>query len=54
MLISLRYAVSELHKDAENALLSQRERDGAKTQFAVFVVHNKLKEKIGSLPPDMP
>ncbi|KAH9975936.1 PRTase-like protein [Lactifluus volemus] len=53
---TLQYAVSELQKDVEEAvqLLPERERDAAKTQFAVFVVHNKLKLKLGSLPADTP
>lgn len=56
LLISFRYAVSELQKDAETAvqLLPHNEREGAKTKFAIFVVHNKLKPKLGSLPPDIP
>lgn len=55
-LIGPRYAVSELQKDAENAvqLLPRQEREEAKTKFAVFVVHNKLKPKLGSLPGDIP
>ena len=54
--IALRYAVSELYKDAESAVrsLPHHEREGAKSKFAVFVVHNKLKPKLGSLPPDIP
>ncbi|KAH9066682.1 PRTase-like protein [Lactarius vividus] len=53
---TLQYAVSELHKDADNALqsLPHYKREGAKTKFAVFVVHNKLKPKLGSLPEDIP
>ncbi|KAH9166333.1 PRTase-like protein [Lactarius sanguifluus] len=53
---TLQYAVSELYKDAENALqsLPNHKREGAKTKFAVFVVHNKLKPKLGSLPEDIP
>lgn len=56
LLIGLRYAVSELQKDADKAvqLLPHHEREGAKTKFAVFVVHNKLKPKLGSLPNDIP
>ena len=34
-------------------LLPEHEREGAMTQFAVFVVHNKLKPKLGSLPADI-
>jgi hypoxanthine phosphoribosyltransferase len=53
---TLQYAVSELQKDAEDAvqLLPHQEREGAKTKFAVFVVHNKRKSKLGSLPEDIP
>ncbi|KAI9440556.1 PRTase-like protein [Lactarius indigo] len=53
---TLQYAVSELHKDAENALqlLPHHKREGAKTKFGVFVVHNKLKPKLGSLPKYIP
>jgi hypothetical protein len=57
-LIGIRYAVSELQKDAENGvqLLPHQEREDAKTKtkFAVFVVHNKLKPKLGSLPGNIP
>ncbi|KAN0137181.1 Phosphoribosyltransferase-like protein [Lactarius tabidus] len=55
---TLQYAVSELQKDAENGvqLLPHQEREDAKTKtkFAVFVVHNKLKPKLGSLPGNIP
>ncbi|KAI0305889.1 PRTase-like protein [Multifurca ochricompacta] len=53
---TLQYAVSELRKDVEKAiqLLPEHERDDAKSQFAVFVVHNKLKTKLGSIPSDIP
>jgi len=53
---TLQYAVSELQKDAEKAvqLLPHHDREGTKTEFAVFVVHNKLKPKLGSLPKDIP
>jgi len=52
---TLQYALSELQKDVEEArqLLPEDERGGTKTQFAVFVVHNKLKPKLGSLPEDV-
>lgn len=52
----LRYAISELQKDVENAvqLLPESEREGLKTQFAIFVVHNKLKPKVGTLSADVP
>ncbi|KAI0821569.1 hypothetical protein BC629DRAFT_1579076 [Irpex lacteus] len=37
---TLQYAVSELKKD--------------RTEFGIFVVHNKRKEKLGKLPEDLP
>lgn len=51
-----RYAISELQKDVERELaaLPESERKAQRTQFAVFVVHNKLKPKLGELPPDVP
>ncbi|KAF8584020.1 PRTase-like protein [Ramaria rubella] len=53
---TLHYAVSELQKDVERELqsLPEDERDAARTKFAVFVVHNKLKPKIKDLPADLP
>jgi hypothetical protein len=56
LLIGLRYAVFDLHKDVENALelLPHHEREGAKTEFTVFAIFNKLKPKHGSLSPDLP
>lgn len=56
MTAHFRYAVSELQKDVEKELLAlpESERDAARTKFAVFVVHNKLKPKLGQLPPDVP
>ena len=53
---ALRYAVSELQKDVEKELLSfpESEREALRTKFAVFVVHNKRKEKLGKLPADLP
>ncbi|CAA7267395.1 unnamed protein product [Cyclocybe aegerita] len=51
---TLHYALSELKKDVEAELLSypEAERDALRsaTQFAVFVVHNKLKPKLAELP----
>ncbi|KAF9556661.1 PRTase-like protein [Agrocybe pediades] len=51
---TLHYALSELQKDVETELLeypeSEREALRAKTQFAIFVVHNKLKPKLAELP----
>ncbi|KAG1788191.1 uncharacterized protein HD556DRAFT_1499285 [Suillus plorans] len=53
---TLQYALSELQKDveAELQLLPESERDSKRTKFAVFVVHNKLKPKLGKLPPNIP
>ncbi|KAH9888830.1 PRTase-like protein [Cubamyces lactineus] len=53
---TLHYAVTELKKDVERelALLPEAEREAKRTQFAVFVVHNKLKPKLAELPADMP
>ncbi|TCD69617.1 hypoxanthine-guanine phosphoribosyltransferase [Steccherinum ochraceum] len=53
---TLHYAVSELQADVEReiAALPEEEREAKRTKFAVFVVHNKLKEKLGSLPDDVP
>ena len=50
------YAVTELKKDVERELaqLPEAEREAKRTQFAVFVVHNKLKPKLAELPADMP
>ncbi|KAH0421664.1 hypothetical protein CcaCcLH18_13303 [Colletotrichum camelliae] len=49
---TLEYAVKELEKDVEAA----RQRMGGKadkTQFGIFVLHNKDKKKKGVLPEDM-
>ncbi|KAH9995373.1 phosphoribosyltransferase-like protein [Russula compacta] len=53
---TLEYAIAELQKDAEEAvrLLPEHEREGSKARFAAFVVHNKLRPKLGLLPPDVP
>ncbi|QRW03031.1 hypoxanthine-guanine phosphoribosyltransferase [Ceratobasidium sp. AG-Ba] len=53
---TLQYAVRELQKDVEKELLAlpESEREAMRPKFAVFVVHNKLKPKKGSLPPDVP
>jgi hypothetical protein len=50
------YAISELQKDVERELdsLPNSERDAARTKFAVFVVHNKIKPKVKTLPEDIP
>ena len=34
--------------------LPESEREAARTHFAVFVVHNKLKPKLGAIPDDVP
>ncbi len=56
VLLFTSYAVAELQKDVERELLNlpEAEREAARTQFAVFVVHNKLKPKVANLPPDVP
>lgn len=50
------YALSELQKDVENELqdVPEVERDAQRTKFAIFVVHNKLKQKHADLPHDVP
>ncbi|KZF22791.1 PRTase-like protein [Xylona heveae TC161] len=49
---TLEYAVKELQKDVEIA--QQRlGRTGEKTNFGIFVLHNKDKTKKGALPEDM-
>ncbi|KAM5346339.1 hypothetical protein ACJ41O_009344 [Fusarium nematophilum] len=51
---TLEYAVKELQKDVEIA--RQRMGEGApapKTEFSIFVLHNKDKAKKGKLPGDM-
>ncbi|KAK2760315.1 hypoxanthine-guanine phosphoribosyltransferase [Arachnomyces sp. PD_36] len=49
---TLEYAVRELQKDVQEA---QKElgREGEKTTFAIFVLHNKDKQKKGKLPSEM-
>ena len=51
------YALSELQKDVEAELLlhpeSERESLRSATKFAVFVVHNKKKPKLGHLAHDI-
>ncbi|KAI0704292.1 PRTase-like protein [Cytidiella melzeri] len=53
---TLQYAVSELQNDVEKELLAlpESERDGKRTEFGVFVVHNKRKEKLGKLAGNLP
>lgn len=50
------YAISELQADVERelALLPESEREAQRTQFGIFVVHNKRKPKLASLPADIP
>lgn len=50
------YAISELQRDVERELLAfpEAEREAKRTHFAIFVVHNKLKPKLGSVPADIP
>lgn len=45
-----------MQKDVERELdaLPDTEKEAARTKFAVFVVHNKLKPKVKSLPGDIP
>lgn len=52
----VRYALAELQKDVDAELLKlpESERKQNHPEFAVFVVHNKLKEKVGKLPATMP
>ncbi|OAA58443.1 xanthine-guanine phosphoribosyl transferase [Niveomyces insectorum RCEF 264] len=49
---TLEYAVKELQNDVE-AARQKMGPDAEKTQFSVFVLHNKNKTKKGSLPQDM-
>ncbi|XHF99025.1 hypoxanthine-guanine phosphoribosyltransferase, variant 2 [Aspergillus wentii] len=49
---TLEYAVRELEKDVEIAQ-KQLGREGEKTNFFIFVLHNKDKPKKGSLSQDM-
>ncbi|PVG04493.1 PRTase-like protein [Serendipita vermifera] len=53
---TLHYAVTELQNDIEKELetLPENEREAARTKFAIFVVHNKLKPKAKDLPPHIP
>ncbi|KAF8327152.1 PRTase-like protein [Cantharellus anzutake] len=54
--LTLQYAVSELQADVDRLLseLPEPEREKKKATFGIFVVHNKLKEKTGKLPPGIP
>ncbi|EZG07627.1 hypothetical protein H106_02917 [Trichophyton rubrum CBS 735.88] len=49
---TLEYAVRELEKDVKHAQ-KQLGRQGEKTTFSIFVLHNKDKPKKGQLPPEM-
>ena len=53
---TLAYAVDELQKDIAKhlAAISEDQRDSLPpTEVAIFVVHNKLKPKLGNLPPNV-
>jgi hypoxanthine phosphoribosyltransferase len=49
---TLEYAVRELEKDVE-AAMQKLGRQGEKTNFSIFVLHNKDKPKKGNLPMDI-
>ncbi|KAK3107975.1 hypoxanthine-guanine phosphoribosyltransferase, partial [Teratosphaeriaceae sp. CCFEE 6253] len=49
---TLEYAVKELEKDVREAA-EQAGRGGEETEFSIFVLHNKDKEKKGGLPKAM-
>lgn len=48
---TLEYAVKELQKDVEE-VSRKLGRQGEKTEFSIFVLHNKNKQKKGVLPAD--
>jgi hypoxanthine phosphoribosyltransferase len=48
---TLEYAVKELEKDVETARKQAGRQE--KTNFSIFVLHNKDKEKKGQLPENM-
>ena len=52
----LSYAYKELTEDLEKEIraLPEDQREAARADFAIFVVHNKLKEKAAELPADLP
>ncbi|KAM3511725.1 hypothetical protein MY11210_004615 [Beauveria gryllotalpidicola] len=51
---TLEYAVKELEKDVEEARKKMPDGDAQpKTEFSIFVLHNKDKPKKGNLPGDM-
>lgn len=49
---TLEYAVRELEKDVE-AAVTKLGRQGEKTNFSIFVLHNKDKPKKGVLPQEI-
>ncbi|TLD04396.1 uncharacterized protein PgNI_12123 [Pyricularia grisea] len=49
---TLEYAVKELEKDVEAARVKAG-YEGPKTEFQIFVLHNKNKNKKGTLPHEM-
>ena len=49
---TLEYAVRELEKDVE-AAVKKLGREGEKTNFSIFVLHNKDKPKKGQLPQEI-
>lgn len=49
---TLEYAVRELEKDVETAT-QKLGRTSEKTTFSIFVLHNKDKQKKGTLPKDL-
>ncbi|KAF1842396.1 hypoxanthine guanine phosphoribosyltransferase [Cucurbitaria berberidis CBS 394.84] len=49
---TLEYAVRELEKDVE-AAVTKLGRQGEKTNFSIFVLHNKDKAKKGILPQEI-
>jgi hypothetical protein len=49
---TLEYAVRELEKDVE-AAVQKLGRQGEKTNFSIFVLHNKDKGKKGKLPQEI-
>ncbi|KAL4063113.1 phosphoribosyltransferase-like protein [Scleroderma yunnanense] len=52
---TLQYALSELQKDVHLELqeLPESDHEANRTEFAIFVVHNKDKPKLGVLPPNL-
>jgi hypoxanthine phosphoribosyltransferase len=49
---TLEYAVRELEKDVQEQAVREG-REGEKTQFSIFVLHNKDKPKKGKVPDEM-